>query len=476
MTEAVFPAPAAEQKPRRLVRLWQVVLRGLPPIGRYRRYAMSMAPVLGAIWLSTAAYIVLMPRSYTSEFSLILPGSGMGSSLNVESIGQAQSSASSAFSSPTLSPTANYKQLITADVTLRAAAKLAGEDGDAFPDPVIKLIDQTNLIHVSLSARTARQAKARADALQQAFLAQLDTLRTDEAQKREDSDVRHLVELSQKVQIAQRKLIAFQASHGLATLEQFNSRIAAVDTLHDKERDIRLQLRQFAGTAGRLSGSLTSSPRAADVAMRLRGDPVFQQLVDRYAASNAQATEKSATLGDRHVDMAKANGEREALRTAMVQRGQRLTGLSEAAIMAGVDLQVADGRTNLMQAMTINDAQAAGAGAALAEIRGDLARAQAQSPALIGQASELADLQRDHRVAEAVFSSALARIDTNKLDPFASYPLVQTLAAPSLPKGPSSPSLVIALAGALAASMLTVLAFALAWLRQPLLDRILRKG
>lgn len=458
-----------------LNRLLLPLLPHLPKVNRYQRYVRSIAPVLGAIWLATAAYLLLVPRTYTSEFSLIVPGSGMGSSLNVESIGQAQSSANSAFSSPTLSPTENYKQLLSADITRRAAAKITGEDGDRFPDPVIKLVDQTNLIHVHITGRSAAQAKARADALQNAFLARLDLLRADEAHKREESDVKHLVELSNKVQTAQRKLIAFQASHGLATLEQFNSRIAAVDALHDKEREVRMQLRQFSGTAGRLSGSLGSNPHAADIAMRLRGDPVFQQLADRYATSNAQTSEKSATLGTRHVEMAKANGERDALRAALVLRGRQLTGLSENAIMAGIDLQVADGRSNLMQAMTVNDAQAAGAGAALAEIRGDLARAQAQSPALIAQASELADLQRDHRVAEAVFSSALARIDTNKQDPFASYPLVQTLAPPSLPKRPSSPSLVIALAGALAASLLVLLAFALAWLRQPLLERMLRK-
>ncbi len=461
---------------RRREWLRRVLLPHLPAVGRYQRYVRSIAPVLGVIWFATAAYLLIVPRSYTSEFSLIVPGSGVGSSLNVESIGQAQSSSSSAFSSSTLSPTENYKQLLSADITQRAAAKLTGDDGDLFPDPVIKLVDQTNLIHVSITGRTAQQAKARADALQNAFLARLDMLRADEAHKREESDVKRLVELSNKVQTAQRKLIAFQASHGLATLEQFNARITAVDTLHDKERDVRMQLRQYAGTAGRLSGSLGSNPHAADIAMRLRGDPVFQQLADRYATSNAQASEKSATLGERHVEMAKANGERDALRAALVTRGRQLTGLSEGAIMAGIDMQVADGRSNLMQAMTVNDAQAAGAGAALAEIRGDLARAQAQSPALIEQASELADLQRDHHVAEAVFSSALARIDTNKQDPFASYPLVQTLASPSLPKRPSSPSLVIALAGALAASMLTLLAFALAWLRQPLLERMLRKG
>lgn len=173
--------------------------------------------------------------------------------------------------------------------------------------------------------------------------------------------------------------------------------------------------------------------------------------------------------------MAQANSEKEELRAALVQRGRQLTGLSETAIMSGVDMQLAAGRSSLMEAMTIHDAQAAGAGAALAEIRADLASARAQSPKLIGQASELADLQRDHRVAEAVFSSALARLDTNKLDPFASYPLVQTLAAPSLPRAPSSPSLIIALASAIAASIFALIAFALLWLRQPILDQIFRK-
>lgn len=460
---------------RRLVRLWRIIREGLPSVGRYRRYLLTIAPVFGLIWVSTAAYLLLVPKSYKSDFTLILPGSGVGSSINVESIGQAQSTSNSAFSSSTLSPTENYKQLLSADITLRSAAALLHEDGDSFPAPTIKLVDQTNLIEVSISAHNPAQAKQRADALRDAFLAQLDSLRQDEAAKREASDAGHLRELSEKVREAQRKVIAFQAQHGLATLEQFNNRIAAVDALRDKERDMRAQSRQLARTARRLAGNLGNSPRSANIAMRLRGDPVFQQLAERYAASNADVSLKSGTLGPEHSAMAQAASERNQLRATLARRGRELTGLSETAILSHVDMQLADGRSNLMQSMSLSDAQAAGAGAALDSIRGDLARAQAQSPRLIAQASELADLQRDHRVAEAVFSSALARLDTNKLDPFASYPLVQTLAAPSLPKGPSSPSLVIALAGAIAASLLALLSFGLLWLRQPILDRLLQK-
>ncbi len=460
---------------RRIVRFMRVVRNGLPSVGRYRRYLVIIGPLLASIWLATAAYLILMPRSYSSQFTLILPGSGVGSSLNVESIGQAQSSATSAFSSSTLSPTENYKQLIAADITLRKAAKIAGNPEGDFAEPSIKLIDQTNLISVDVKGPTPAHARKRAEALRLAFLAQLDELRADEAEKREVSDRKHLETLSEKVKETQRKLIAFQASHGLATLDQFNARISSVDILREKEREMRTNLRQQSGMAGRLGGSLQTGSSGANIAMRLRGDPVFQELASRYALSNADAEQKAGTLGPEHAAMAQAASERQELRNALVKRGRALTGLSTQAILNSVDMQLADGRSNLMQAMTIGEAQAAGTGAALAEIRRDLAREKSRSPQLISQASELADLQRDHRIAEAVFSSALARVDTNKQDPYASYPLVQTLAEPSLPRSPSSPSLIIALAGAVASSILILVAFLLLWLRQPILNRVLRK-
>jgi uncharacterized protein involved in exopolysaccharide biosynthesis len=68
-----------------------------------------------------------------------------------------------------------------------------------------------------------------------------------------------------------------------------------------------------------------------------------------------------------------------------------------------------------------------------------------------------------------LFSSALARLDTNKQDRFASYPLVQILEAPSLPRAPSSPSPLLALAGAVVASFLVLFGAALIWTRQPII-------
>ena len=45
-------------------------------------------------------------------------------------------------------------------------------------------------------------------------------------------------------------------------------------------------------------------------------------------------------------------------------------------------------------------------------------------------AAKLADLQRDHQIAEAIFSSALAKLDTSRLDIYSTYPLTQLLTHP----------------------------------------------
>jgi uncharacterized protein involved in exopolysaccharide biosynthesis len=453
-------------------RVTRVIRFGLPKQGRLKRYLLAVLPGLMVIWVLTFGYIAFAPRSYSSKFTLILPGSGAGGSINVESIGQAQSNSSSAFSSSTLSPTENYKRLLMADVTLRNAARLIAADENRFPSPTVKLTDQTNLIEIEIDGANPTEANKRATALHKAFLEQLEALRIDEAASREVSDMRHLKELEAKVGGAQRKLIEFQAENGLVSLEQFNNRIASIDALREKERETRTALTESNAKTARYSNVLDIGTENANRALRLKSDPVFQRLADYYAQLQAKAEEKSATLGPAHADMAQANSERMVVRGAMVDRARELTGLSEKAIMREVDISLSDGRSNLIENMVVSGVDRNGTAAALGEIRHDLAREKGRAAGLVTQASILADLTRDHRIAEAVFSSALARLDTNKQDPFASYPLVQTLEAPSIPRKASSPSALIAMIAAFAASLFLVIGFGLIWLRQSIIRKI----
>jgi len=457
------------------VRLWRKWRRRGPMLQRHRRYLITAGSWVLAIWILTALYLALAPHQYRSKFTLILPGSGAGSTLNVESIGQAQSAAASAFASAKLSPTENYKRLLMTDITLRESAGKVGDPDAYFPSPRIKLVDQTNLIEVELTGGTSEEAHQRAAALQSSFLQQLDKLRADEAIKREQSESKNLISLEKKVRAAQQALLDFQAKTGLVSLDQFNARIAGMDALRDRERTARIALRQKTSQSGALSALVGKSPQTASRVLRLSSDPLFQQLAANQAKAEAAAQEKAATLGENHGTLAQARAESENLRTAMLRRGKEISGLSAQKILAQSDISIAAGRSNLMQDSLTAHAEAAGLRTGLAEIQRDMRNQGAQSKELVKQASKLADLMRGHRVAEAVFSSALARIDTNKQDPFASYPLVQVLEAPSLPDTPSSPSIIIALATATGTTILIIIGLGLLWFREPILRKITPK-
>lgn len=465
--------PSAPAPPRFLLRAWIVLRDGLPSVGRYRRYLVALLGPLALIWIITFAYLLLAPDRFDSRMTLILPGTGVGGSLNLESIGQATTNTSSAFSSPTLSPTENYKRLLTSDIVLRDAARRASEDEDSFPAPSINLIDQTNLIEIEMPARDPAQAQKRMVALQEAFLGALETLREDESRAREDADAARIAELETKVDEAQKALLDFQGETGLVSLDQFAGRVTALDQLKASERDRRVQLAESRGGAGRLASTLDVSLGEARMAMRLKADPQFRELLSRYASVAAQHTETGATLGDAHANMEELAAEREALRAALGERGRQVTGAGGGQVVSFADLAVSDTRERLFATLTERDAGGSGHGAALRELRRQIAQQNQDSGDLVEQASRLADLMRDLRVAEAVFSSALARLDTNKSDPFASYPLVQTLESPSLPRSRSAPSPLFALVGAFAASIFTLFGFLLIWLRQPIIRKLL---
>ena len=90
--------------------------------------------------------------------------------------------------------------------------------------------------------------------------------------------------------------------------------------------------------------------------------------------------------------------------------------------------------------------------------------------------SEMCIRDSDFSVAEAVFASAMARTQTSKADLYASYPLVQVLEDPSLPDEPSSPKRKLALAAGIAATVFLLMGLFLAWLRRPLISRLLAEG
>ncbi|HEY8578299.1 MAG TPA: hypothetical protein VIL72_00330, partial [Beijerinckiaceae bacterium] len=105
-----------------------------------------------------------------------------------------------------------------------------------------------------------------------------------------------------------------------------------------------------------------------------------------------------------------------------------------------------------------------------------LAGAEERLARLSEAAATLEDLQKKQLVAEAVYSSAAARLDTNRADVYASYPLLQVLAEPNLPERPSSPRWLFAIIGIIGGTGLATLAWVMAWLYQLFVLKRLKSG
>ena len=70
-------------------------LRGGPRAGRLLRYAAVLCMGWAVILALAVAFYMLSARTYQSGFTLILPGAGQSSSVNLDSLGQASSTSSS---------------------------------------------------------------------------------------------------------------------------------------------------------------------------------------------------------------------------------------------------------------------------------------------------------------------------------------------------------------------------------------------
>jgi len=81
-------------------------------------------------------------------------------------------------------------------------------------------------------------------------------------------------------------------------------------------------------------------------------------------------------------------------------------------------------------------------------------------------AGELEALKKEHLVAEAVYTSAAARLDIGRTDVFDSYPMVQVLSQPSRPENRSQPRLLYAFAAGYLGSFLILMAWGAVWVHK----------
>jgi capsule polysaccharide export protein KpsE/RkpR len=440
---------------------------------RLRRYSLFFGLPIMALWLTVGAYIVLTPKAYVSEMTLNLPGAASSSNISVDSIGQASTTNGNPFNSAAMSPKVIYKSVAESARVRGMAAKLLGRPG-MVGKPVIRLIDETAIMQFSITSGSPAEAQKESQALLQALQTYLDTLRNDEVERRAKAVERGLKDVARNLAAAREKMLAYQETSAVLSPEQYQAQVASVENLRQKLADLQADHAKLSAESDSLAQMLGIGASEATLALKVQADPRFAAANAELAAALAEESANRAKWADNHpkvvAAVARAQAARKAVRGAAAKQG----GKSAARIVDHLVLSDSSDRAELFRRLVEAEAARNGLGQQIASIESMLIANESKLRSQAVQAAKLEDLDRDHKIAEAVFSSALARVDTNRQDIYASYPLLQVMSEASLPETATSPKPLIAVAGALVGTLLILGALALAWIRQPILQKILK--
>ncbi len=436
------------------------------PRHHWRRYILGGFVSVAGIVALAAAYMMLAPRVYTSDWGVILPGAGVEARFALDRIGQTQLSAASPFSDKALSPKVNYKEISLSRPVLEMAAKTMGISLEQFGTPKIKLIDQSSLMWFEVKAASPEDAQARARAHLAALRKMLDDLRADEIRWRNQAIRDTVGEIEGGLKAARERLLELQIGSGLASIEQYNQLVQSIEALKRDEASAKAQLAERHAQVAALGGQLGLDATAAARLIGLSADPEFKRLWQAYAEASSTLAQNALRFGPTHPRVMDPRGKMDSiaavLREHLAARGITSSEFLNDAILSSDNDRVLALMTDLISRST----ERAGLVARVDEIGRLLVQHETRRQELGIVAARLDDLQRDHSIANAVFSSAMARIDSTKSDIFASYPLLQVLQEPTLPEKPSSPRLLFAAVGAVGGSFLASTAWIFAWLHQ----------
>jgi len=465
--------PAYSLNAEYLGRLDRMLRKGQPGqpgylIKRIIRYTGVCLIWIALIWVPIMGYLASAPPKFNSHMSLILPGAGVSSSVNMEGIGQASSFASSAFANNSVSPTQTYKRLIRADRILDAAATSLGTDRTHLPRPKVTLVDQTGLIHVEMTGVSPEEARDRNQAVLQAFFSEVEALRSDDLQEREEGAVQAIEEYRDSVLATRQAVNALQDETGFISRDQFSRQVTENDARQSDLVALRGALEEKSAFVGRLQKALGLTPGQAARALDLYSDQEYLALVKDQSDKAALRNEARAQYGTRHPVRAQAEAAYEQAQEATVRAAMAITGLPRE-VAARLNVSQFGDRTSLLADLLRNEAERAGIEAQYAELQTRYMQEKLRLERAAQAAAQLEDLQRDFQVAEAVFASAIARAQSKKTDVFASYPLVQVLENPSLPDAGASPRKKMAILAGGGATFLILLALSLGWVRKSII-------
>ena len=442
---------------------------------RWTRYIVIGALAMLAIWGMVVLYLLSAPQ-YVSKFAFVLPGKSGGAKVNLQSIGEASTSSASPFGTKGINPRVNYKEMLLSDTVIGTAAKDLKIDYADFGKPVIKLVDETAIIQVAVKGGSPSAAQDKSKALVDAFNERIAELRKDELKRREEGIAQALSVYQQRLDEAQQALIDHKQTSEYVSGRQYEELSMRLERIKENRVSALAERDQVSGYVAQLARNLGITPQLAASAFILNADQQFRDHLANYQTATTTLAVFRSKWGEGHPSVIKENAKQESTLKALQQRSFTLVGHSDMNTIKLISLNESGENAGLFQDLLMSFAKIEGLVGKIKQLDGAITQHGVSLKRFAEEAATLEELERNYEIAEAVYTSAVTQIDTSKADIFASYPLVQVLAAPSLPSRPASPNKVLAVVGGVMGSGMAFFGLFLLWKRKQLLQTILSKS
>ncbi len=427
----------------------------------------------GLICVMVLVYLGREPV-FSSNMALVLPGSGSSSSFQIDNVGQAKSDTKSPFAGASFNPRVNYKEMLKSREVIAHAAEHLNMSEKGFGQPKIKLTEQTSIIEVQVKAGNGAMAKEKAWALYNAFQMHLDALRADEALRRDQSVMSVLAQYQDRLHQTRESLVRFQEQSLLIDEMQVTQMMSTLTQVRSEMLFAEAERNRQQNFVNQLSFDLGVSPGLAGQAFSLQTDTQFRSLLKELDHSAQQYSEYRSTWGKNHPKVKASQKRLEFAQQATFDRSATLLGSVNAKVLHTVNLDNSPDRSRLFGQLLDAYASLQGTDARITELEASASLLDDKLRILARESKELEALKREYDLAEAVYTSAAARLEAGKADVFASYPVIQLLTSPNTPIQQTSPSTMVAVAGGLAGFFFVTVALLIIWQRGYLIARLLQ--
>jgi uncharacterized protein involved in exopolysaccharide biosynthesis len=423
------------------------------------------------MWGLALFYLNVTPRTYTSSWTLSLPGNVTNTKVEVPNSGSASSESVSPYASTAHDPRENYKVIATSESVQKAAAAQLKIPPKKFGQPQIKIVNNTTLVNFELSGHSPEEAQKKSWAFYRAFQSRLNELRAQEVAQRESKMQGSLREAQQKLEVAQKRLSDYKFRSGLTSSAQIEQLSNNIEQLRKERAESAAQKQQITARLKQLSTTLdVTAPQAAD-GFVLKADSLFQQYLKEYNATAANLVLLKDKFLPDHPLVVREQSKLNAVKAALQTRSTSLLGrpvdpATLGQLNIGSTEQSGTPRESLFQELIKTQVEQRGLEANSQEIDRQIAQLEGRLKTMSQSGSTLEALRRDMDIAQAVFSSTLATSGLDKSKLLGAYPEVQLLVEPNLPTAPTSPKKTLVLLGAALGSLLTDTGLGLLWFRQ----------